>query len=150
LGIGRSLITKIHTRRQTDIDTARRQPKIDVRRHGIAALAADYTSRLDSANCIKPSAEVRSRPGPAAEALIEGFILLLGRMIVATSRIRLPCLYQDILGDVAGAIEDSPFDDNPLACNIRTGDVAAEIVLEDFKARLCRYETNVHIRACRL
>ena len=56
-------------------------------------------------------------------------------MIIATGRIRLPSLYQDILRDVAGAIEDLSLDDYALACNIRTGDVAAKVILEDFKTR---------------
>jgi hypothetical protein len=57
-------------------------------------------------------------------------------MIISAGRIRLPCLYQDILGYVADAIEDSSLNDDALARDIRTGDVTAEIILEDFEAGL--------------
>jgi hypothetical protein len=63
-------------------------------------------------------------------------MLLVGGMIVSACSIRLPRFYQDILGDVARAIEDSSLNDDALARYIRTGDVAAEIILEDFEARL--------------
>ncbi len=57
-------------------------------------------------------------------------------MIVAAGGIGLPCLHQDIPGDVAGAIENAAFDDDALAGDIRAGDIAAKIVLEDFEAGL--------------
>jgi hypothetical protein len=57
-------------------------------------------------------------------------------MIISAGRIRLPCLYQDILSYVAGAIEDFSLNDDALARDIRTGDVAAEIILEYIEACL--------------
>jgi hypothetical protein len=48
---------------------------------------------------------------------------------------------------VTGAIEDPPLDDDALTHGIRTGDIAAEIILEDFEARLLRDETDVHVGA---
>ena len=71
-------------------------------------------------------------------------------MIVSPGRIRLPGLDQDVLCHVARAIENSSLDDDALAHDIRTGDIAAKIVLKDFKARLLRYETDMHIGAGRL
>src|SRR5260221_7516847 len=71
LGICRFFVIKIHARGQADIDAARGQPKIYMRRHGLTAFAADYASRLDGANCIEPRVEVGACPCPAAEALIE-------------------------------------------------------------------------------
>src|SRR3979490_161724 len=71
LGVRRFLVAKVHARGQADIDAAGGQPKIDVRRHRLAALAAGHASGLDGTNCINPSVEVRAGPGPAAEALIE-------------------------------------------------------------------------------
>jgi len=47
-------------------------------------------------------------------------------------------LDQDVLCHVASAIKDSSLDDDALAYDIRTGDIAAEVVFEDFKARLLR------------
>jgi hypothetical protein len=57
-------------------------------------------------------------------------------MIVAACCIRLPCLHQDIPGDVACAIENPPLNDDTLAGDIRAGDIAAEIILEYFEAGL--------------
>ena len=71
-------------------------------------------------------------------------------MIVSPGRIRLPGLDQDVLCHVARAIEDSSLDDDALARDIRTGDIAAEIVLEDFKACLLRNQADMHVGAGRL
>jgi hypothetical protein len=57
-------------------------------------------------------------------------------MIISTGSISLPRLDQDVLGYVAGTIEDSPFNDDALTRDIRTGDVPAEIILKYFKACL--------------
>src|SRR4029079_2717732 len=66
IGIRRFLVAKIHARSEADIDAARGQPEIDVRRHRLAALTAHHASRLDGADCVKSGGEVRSGPGPAA------------------------------------------------------------------------------------
>ena len=71
-------------------------------------------------------------------------------MIVATGRIGLPGFDQNVLCHVAGAVEDPALDDDALASDVRTGDVAAEIVLEDFKAGLLRDETDMHVGTGRL
>jgi len=141
---------KIHARRQADIDAARGQPKIDVRRHCLAALTAHNASRLDGADCVEPGDEVRPGPSPPAKVMVDRLVLRVRRMIVSPGRIRLPGLDQDVLCHVAGAIEDSSLDDDALAHDIRTGDIAAKIVLKDFKARLLRYEADMHIGAGRL
>src|SRR6266851_5613249 len=89
-------------------------------------------------------------PRPAAKAAVECLILLVRRMIVAAGGIGLPRLNQHVLGKVARAVEDAPLDDNTLASHAGTCDVAAEIILEDFKARLLRYQTDVDIGTGRL
>jgi len=66
-------------------------------------------------------------------------------MIVTAGGIGLPSLNQYVLGHMTCAIEDAPLDEDALAPYARTCDIAAEISLEDFKARLLRYETDVHV-----
>ena len=44
VGIRDFLVAKIHARSEADIDAARGEPKIDVRRHCLAALAAHHAS----------------------------------------------------------------------------------------------------------
>src|ERR1700676_184448 len=145
LRVRRFLVAKIHAGGEADIDAARGQPEIDMRRHRLAALAAGHASRLDGANRIKPGVEVGAGPGPAAKALIERLVLLVGRVVVAAGSIGLPCLHQDVLGDMTGAIEDSSLNDDPLTFDVGTGDIAAEIIPEDFKAGLARNQADMHI-----
>jgi hypothetical protein len=48
------------------------------------------------------------------------------------------------------AIEDSSLNDDALARDILSGDIAAEIVLEDFKAGLLRHQADMHVGTGRL
>src|ERR1700730_17830565 len=68
-------------------------------------------------------------------------------MIIAAGRLRLPFLDKDILGHVAASFEDPSLDDDTLTRDIRTGDVAAEIVLEDFEAGLVRNQADMNVRS---
>ena len=109
------LVAKIHARSEADIDAARGQPKIDVRRHRLAALSAHHASRFDGADCVKAGDEVRAGPSPSAEAGIQCLVLHVRRMIVSSGRIRLPCLDQHVLCHMAGAIEDPSLNGDALA-----------------------------------
>ena len=136
-----------HARREADIDAAGGQPKIDVRRHRLAALTTRHATRFDRADCVESGSEVRSGPSPPAEGIVECLILIVRRMIVSAGRVRLPGLDQDVLCNVTRPVEDSSLDDDALARDICTSDIAAKIVREDFKARLLRYEADVHVGA---
>jgi hypothetical protein len=57
-------------------------------------------------------------------------------MIISAGRVRLPCLHQNILGYVTRAVEDPSLNDDALACDVRPGDIGAEIIPEDFEACL--------------
>src|SRR5882724_5325786 len=92
VGIRCVLVAKIHARREADIDAARGQPEIDVRRHRLAALTTRHASRLDGANGVKSGGEIRPGPSPPAEALVERLILSVRSVIVSPGRIRLPGL----------------------------------------------------------
>src|SRR5882724_9373005 len=149
-GICGLFVTEIHTCGEANVDAAGGEPEIDVRRHYLAALATRHTSRFDGADRVESGDEIRPVPRPATKALIERLIPLVRRMIVAPGGIGLPRLDQHILGNVARAVEDAPFYDNTFASHAGTCDVAAEIILEDFKAGLLRYQTDVDIGTGRL
>ena len=51
---------------------------------------------------------------------------------------------------MARAVENSSLDDDALAGDTGTGDIAAEIVLEDFEACLLRNQADMDVRARRL
>src|SRR6202045_3329876 len=144
-GICGLFVAEIHACSEANVDAAGGQPEIDVRRHHLAALAACHTSRFDGADRVEPRDEICPGPRPATKARVDRLALPVRRMIVTAGGIGLPGLNQHVLGYVARAIEDAPLDDDALAPYAGTCDIAAEISLEDFKARLLRYETDVHV-----
>ena len=78
-------------------------------------LRPDHASRLDGADGVDPVAKsvpVRAQPRKLWSSAL---VLLVGRMVVAAGRVRLPGLDQHVLGHVAGAIEDAALDGDPLA-----------------------------------
>src|SRR6202165_4140504 len=149
-GICGLFVTEIHACGEANVDAAGGEPEIDVRRHYLAALATCHTSRFDGADRVETGGEIRPGPRPATKALVERLILLVRRMIVTAGGIGLARFNQHVLCNVARAVEDPPFDDNTLARHAGACDVAAEIILEDFKAGLLGYETDVDVGAGRL
>src|SRR4029077_2902484 len=150
LGIRRLLVGEIHARCEADIDAARGEPEIDVRRHAPTSLATHHGSRLDRADGIDAGGEIGSRARPSAEAFVEPTLLLVGPMVVTPGRIRLPGLDEHIPCRMAGPVEDAALDGDPLSRDARSHDVAAEVVREDFDARLFRNEADMHVWARRL
>src|SRR4051812_26432644 len=95
-GVEIALVGEIHPRRQADIDAARSEPKIDVRRHRLVAVPAGDGSGLDGVERENACREVGSGPAPTPKGWIDGLVLLpVGGVIVSPGRVGLPDLDQD-------------------------------------------------------
>ncbi|MGY4280839.1 uncharacterized LabA/DUF88 family protein [Bradyrhizobium sp. LM2.7] len=88
-GIRRFFVREIEPRVEPDIDAARDDPDVDMRRTSAARFVRDR-ARLDGLECHHPALEIRAGAAPAAKILVRPASGAVGRMVVAAGRVGLP------------------------------------------------------------
>jgi hypothetical protein len=96
---------------EPDVDAARGEPNVDVRRHRLVTVPSDDRAGLDRLEPVKSGGEVRAGTAPAAEVGIERLVpLRISGMIVTPGRVGLPNLDENVATGSAQSIEHAALD----------------------------------------
>src|SRR5207253_1618191 len=91
-----------------------------------------------------------ARAAPAPEAVVERFLLPVGRVMIFAGGVGLPDFEQHVAQRRSGPIDDAPLDADAFALRFRTDQHMGEIPLENVESRLLRRKADMHIGARRL
>src|SRR5438270_9446580 len=134
VGVGVGLVAEVDPRVEADVDAARDDPGVDMRRHDATVAALDRP-RLDRVEGVDAALEIGAGAAPAAKARVDRLArLAVAGVRVLALRVGLPDLDQHVLQHGADAVEDAALDADLLALGLLAREDVAEVLREDVEA----------------